>query len=847
MDNKKFGVELEAKVDKFKASLNSAKKVAQNLEQKMGTLKDTFKQGFTTNTGETENKIRTLQDEVKKLEKSLKSGQWKNSNIEAGIKDSISKSEAEIKRLENTMNTVNLTPGGQAGQGFKNILDNMKVGISQFVSGAKDGLGQLGSVAMGGVKNAFIGLGNVIKKTVGGAVNLAVKGFKNLGSAIANAGKKILGFNKNSNGMNTGLNKGIAGLKRFALSLFGIQSAFRAVSKATSAYLSMDQELSKNIQNTWAGLGSFLAPVLEYLVGLFQKFLAYANAVMKALTGINFVARANAKAMSKAGSSAKSANKALAGFDELNNINQDTGKGAGGGDVGTIQMPDVDTSNIENFANKLKELFQAGDYYGIGLIIGQKISEALSSIPWGPIQEKTKQIAVGIGQGINGFIAGIDWNVVGNTIAQGLNTAITFVNNLVSTIDWGAIGSSLATGLNSAINNLDWSGLGQMLIAKWNVMFQTLAGFVTTFDWGSLGTNLATGFMSMWNNIDWIAMATTLNEGIKGLLDSIMAFIEGIDWQKIGQDIWTFLKSIDWGGIMSKLAMTIGEAIAGIGLLLWGFIEDAVNSVADYFSKKFDEAGGSIIGGLLKGILDAIVGIGKWINDNIFQPFIDGFKKVFKIHSPSKVMVEMGSFIIDGLKEGISNIWEKVKSIFDKLRTNIVNVFTNIKTAVTNIMSSLKNSMANIWNAIWSTIKGIINSIIGGVEKLCNTVIKGLNKIIKPLTNVGNTVLKAVGIKNFSFSAIGQVSLPRLNIGTDMVKQEGLAYLHAGEKVVPADVVKGGYTGENSNEETNNLLRQLITTLEEKDFDVSIDSDDIGRSSVNYIRKQSRVRGGSII
>ena len=33
----------------------------------------------------------------------------------------------------------------------------------------------------------------------------------------------------------------------------------------------------------------------------------------------------------------------------------------------------------------------------------------------------------------------------------------------------------------------------------------------------------------------------------------------------------------------------------------------------------------------------------------------------------------------------------------------------------------------------------------------------------------------------------------------------------------------------------------------EKDFDVSIDSDDIGRSSVNYIRKQSRVRGGSII
>jgi Na+/H+ antiporter NhaD/arsenite permease-like protein len=37
-------------------------------------------------------------------------------------------------------------------------------------------------------------------------------------------------------------------------------------------------------------------------------------------------------------------------------------------------------------------------------------------------------------------------------------------------------------------------------------------------------------------------------------------------------------------------------------------------------------------------------------------------------------------------------------------------------------------------------------------------------------------------------------NLPSLAIGTDYVKQDGLAMLHKGEAVVPADVVGGGFT-----------------------------------------------------
>jgi hypothetical protein len=847
MDNKTYGVELDLKVNKFKAKMQSALKSLDDVQKKYKSAANNFKQGFSINTDEAENKIRTLEDKMKQLQNELSSGKWKNSNIEDGLKDSISKMEQEIQEIKEALNNINLTPSGQAGAGAQSMFEKLKSGVSAFVSGAKDGLLQLGKIVGGAVLSGFKKLGNVIANLGKGAVNLAVKGFKKLGSAIVSAGKNLLGFNKNNNKMSGGIGQGIANLKKFALSLFGIQTAYRAVSKAASAYLSMDSQLSNSIQSTWAGLGSFLAPVLEYLVGLFQKFLAYANAVMKALTGINFVARANAKAMSNSASSANSANKALAGFDELNNINQDTSSSSGG-DSGTISLPDVDTSKVEEFANKLKEMFQNGDYYGIGEIIGQKITDALAQIPWASIQEQAKNIATGIGQAINGFVAGLDWKVLGNTLAQGLNTAIIFLNTLVTTINFNSIGSSIATGLNTAVQNLNWAGLGQLLVAKWNIIFQTLAGFVTTFKWTDLGLKLATGFTSAWNSIDWVSMSTTVSEGIKGVLDTCMAFLENVDWEQVGKDIWNFLKSIDWKGIIQKLAMTLGELIAGIGLLLWGFIEDAVNSIKDYFSEKIEESGGDIVDGLYNGISEALENLGLWIYNNIFKPFIDGFKKVFGIHSPSTVMAEMGTFIIDGLKNGLLGIWDKVKTTFTNLKNNIVNTFTNIKTSVKNTMDSLKSSLKEIWDGIWNTIKGIINKIIGGVEKLCNTVIKGLNKIIEPLTKVGNSILKAVGIKNFSFSAIGEISLPRLKIGTDMVKEEGLAYLHAGEKVVPADVVKGGYSGESSNnEETNNLLRQLIELIDDKDLNVNIDGRDIGEASVNYIRKQSRIRGGSII
>lgn len=147
-----------------------------------------------------------------------------------------------------------------------------------------------------------------------------------------------------------GVEKGIKSLKRFALSLFTVGSVYAMISKASNAYLSQDTDLAQKLQNVWVGLGSFLAPLIEYLSDVLLKGLGYLNEFIKALTGIDYIARANAKAIEKQADAQKKLNQ-LYSFDEMN-VQQSNNTSTGGASSGIIEIPELDTKIVD----KLKEL-----------------------------------------------------------------------------------------------------------------------------------------------------------------------------------------------------------------------------------------------------------------------------------------------------------------------------------------------------------------------------------------------------------------------------------------------------------------------------------------------------------
>ncbi len=157
-----------------------------------------------------------------------------------------------------------------------------------------------------------------------------------------------------------GFNKGGKSLKKFALSLFGIQSIYRLVSKASSAYLSQDTELAQKLQNVWIGLGSFLEPLLNAMSNALLKGLGYLNVFVKALTGVDYIARANAKALNKQTEAQKKLNKATQDYDfDVIRKQQDVSSSASSGaDYSGIEIPELDdriVKKLQNLAKWLKE------------------------------------------------------------------------------------------------------------------------------------------------------------------------------------------------------------------------------------------------------------------------------------------------------------------------------------------------------------------------------------------------------------------------------------------------------------------------------------------------------------
>ena len=113
----------------------------------------------------------------------------------------------------------------------------------------------------------------------------------------------------------TGLKNLTGNIKRFGLALLSIRSIWALVSRASSAYLAQDTELAGKLQSVWVGLGAILAPVIELIAGLIAKAVTFINYLIKALTGVDLIAKATTKSVKGTTGAVKGLNKALASFE----------------------------------------------------------------------------------------------------------------------------------------------------------------------------------------------------------------------------------------------------------------------------------------------------------------------------------------------------------------------------------------------------------------------------------------------------------------------------------------------------------------------------------------------------
>lgn len=193
---------------------------------------------------------------------------------------------------------------------------------------------------------------------------------------------------KTTTKISNGFKKGSTTLKRFALSLFGIHSMYRLASRASSAWLSQDTELAQKLQNVWLGLGALISPVIEKISDLMLKALGYLNEFVKALSGgrIDFIAKANAKALEKQTKAQKELNRQTYDFDEIRKQQEQNAGVSTGISGGGISIPELDNRLVKKLQDLAKWLRENQELVkGLGIAFGvsfgaYKIASLLSNI-----------------------------------------------------------------------------------------------------------------------------------------------------------------------------------------------------------------------------------------------------------------------------------------------------------------------------------------------------------------------------------------------------------------------------------------------------------------------------------
>lgn len=581
-------------------------------------------------------------------------------------------------------------------------------GIGAAVKGAFAKLGSIGSGIVSACKTALSslkGLKSYLPK-LGAAFSGLSKKLKSFGRlAVFMALRKIITAVFNS------VKEGFGLLARYSA------SKGTEFNRNISMMQSSLKTLGNSLVAAFEPIINVVAPILTAFIQKLITATNAIGQFFAALTGKSTYTKAKkvvtdyAAGLDKATDSTKKLATATAGIDELNILSQDNSQG--GEDGGGISPADAfETDPIESkfadLAQMIKDAWAAADFSGLGALLAEKINAALESIPWGKIQQTAWKIARSIGTFINGFVGALDWSLVGATIGEGINTALIFANTLLTTIDWGMIGRALATGLNSVVNTVNWPAVGNLICNGFNSVIDLLYDFVSTFDFTkfgeSVGTALTTaikgikwekggaaigkavtglfnafnGFVEktdfaalgksivsaiggFFTNLSWGSIGSALSNAIKALCDFLYGVVSGTDWaavpQYIVEAIKDFFTGFDWSGVSKSLGQLLGSAVKGAVDLagsIWDMLKTAWGDLSEYFNTYIEDAGGDIIAGLWNGITDALKNCGQWIKDNLFSPFIDGFKSAFGIASPSKEMKTMGGYIVDGLTSGIS-------------------------------------------------------------------------------------------------------------------------------------------------------------------------------------------------
>lgn len=402
---------------------------------------------------------------------------------------------------------------------------------------------------------------------------------------------------------------------KWALAIFGVRSAYMFVRQEASTLSQYNEKIGADLEYIRFALASSLQPIIEGLIQLVYKLLTYVNYIAQAWFGVNLFANASAKAMNKGAKSAEKMKKSLAGFDEMNVIQDTTGGGAGGG----ATAPSIDLSQWQGeIPSWIQWIADNKDIVIAGLL---GIAGGLTAVSFG----LTAIQGLGIGlilagivlliQGIIDFIKDPSWeNFL--TILQGIALVVAGIAILMGA--W--IVALVALGV----------AIVAYVIKNWDKVKEIL-GKVGSWIYDNIVVPVINFFKAMFDTI-WSVIKLWFSY-IKAIFTTIVNIIAN-----------PFIVAKETIiGVFNNIKSAITNIISGIKKLFSGDLKGALNDFKNAFSNVFGALWtiakaplNLIIGGinaLIRGANKISFDVPKWV------PGLGGKKFGFNIPQIPKLAV----------------------------------------------------------------------------------------------------------------------------------------------------------------------------------------------------------------
>jgi len=280
-------------------------------------------------------------------------------------------------------------------------------------------------------------------------------------------------------------------------------------------------------------------------------------------------------------------------------------------------------------------------------------------------------------------------------------------------------------------------------------------------------------------------------------------------WNLVTKAMTVAQKALNLVMETNKIALVISGITALISaiVLLWNNCEwfrdgvmVVINAIVGFFQGAID-----FVVGLFNSIIDFVKNNWQSLLLFLVNPFAGAFKLIYDN--------------CEGFRNIVNNILETIKNAFSKAFETIKNTISNIWNSILALFSKGGKIFSGVVDGVANVFKTIVNAIISGINKVIAVpfdVINGLLNKIRNISILGVAPFKGLWKQN----PLPVPQIPKLEVGTNYVAQEGLAYLHEGEAVVPKkyNPAIGGYGNgllkvENSNVITLQVDKRVLAEI----------------------------------